>query len=130
MAVDLRRLGPEESRFDQPLHGIHIDLTEFSNGPMLAPRLTEVHVKEATKSLAIAVLMTVAYAAIVIWFGGAIWQALSRIIWSKILILLLAALWALALARTWVHAIYSLQHRPRSRNTGITQSELRGEGDV
>jgi purine-cytosine permease-like protein len=111
-------------------------LTEFSNGPMLAPRSREVHVKEATKSLAIAVLMTVADATIVIWFGGAIWQALSRIIWSRILILLLAALWALSLARIWAHAIYGLQHRPCSWNTGITssaaitQSELRGEGDV
>jgi purine-cytosine permease-like protein len=117
-------------------HVLSANLTEFSNGPMLAPRSTEVHVKEATKSLAIAVLMTVADAAIVIWFGSAIWQALSRIIWSRILILLLAALWALSLARIWAHAIYSLQHRPCSWNTGITssaaitQSELWGEGDV
>jgi hypothetical protein len=123
--------------FGDDFNQVHrANLTEFSNGPMLAPRLTEVHVKEATKSLAIAVLMTVADAAIVIWFGGAIWQALSRIIWSRILILLLAALWALSLARIWARAIYSLRRTPGSRGFDLTSSaaitsiDLRGEGDV
>jgi hypothetical protein len=98
---------------------------------MLAPRLTEVHVREASKNLTIAVLMTIAEAAVVVWYGGVIWQALSPIIWSRILILLLAALWALSLARVWARAIYSLRRRPRSRNfAAITSIDLRREGDV
>jgi hypothetical protein len=123
--------------FGDDFNHVHrANLTEFSNGPMLAPRLTEVHVKEPTKSLAIAVLMTAADAAVVIWFGGVIWQALSPIIWSRILILLLAALWALSLARIWARAIYSLRHTPGSRSFGltlggaITSIDLWGEGDV
>jgi hypothetical protein len=111
-------------------------LTEFSIGPMLSPRLKEVHVNEAAKNLTIAVLTTIVDAAVVVWFGGVIWQALSPIIWSRILILLLAALWALSLARIWACAIYSLRHGPRSRSFGLTSGaaitsiDLRGEGDV
>jgi hypothetical protein len=117
-------------------YGIHVDLTEFLNGPMLAPRLTEVHMNEAAKNLSIAVLMTIADAAVVVWCGGAIWQALSSIIWSRILILLLAALWALSLARIWARAIYSLQHRPVTRSFDLTPGvavssiDLRRESDV
>jgi hypothetical protein len=115
---------------------IHLDLTEFLNGPMLAPRLTEVHMNEAAKNLSIAVLMTIADAAVVVWYGGVIWQALSPIVWSRILIWLLAALWALSLARIWARAIYGLRRGPRSRSfdltsgAAITSIDLRGEGDV
>jgi ABC-type bacteriocin/lantibiotic exporter with double-glycine peptidase domain len=111
-------------------------LTEFSIRPMLSPRLKEVHVNEAAKKLTIAVLMTIADAAVVVWYGGVIWQALSPIIWSRVLILLLAALWALSLARIWSRAIYSLRRGPRSRSFGLTSGaaitsiELWGEGDV
>jgi ABC-type bacteriocin/lantibiotic exporter with double-glycine peptidase domain len=113
------------------LSSYRIDLTEFWNGPMLAPRLREVHVREASKNLTIAVLMTIADAAVVVWYGGVIWQALSPIIWSRILILPLAALWGLSLARVWARAIYSLRRRPRSRNfAAIPSIDLRREGDV
>jgi hypothetical protein len=111
-------------------------LTEFRNRTMLAPRLREVHVREARKNLAIAVVMTVADAAVVVWYGGVIWQALSPIIWSRVLILLLAALRALSLARIWARAIYSLRHTTGSRSfdftsgAAITSIDLRGEGDV
>src|ERR1700722_17588046 len=103
---------------------------------MLAPRLTKVHVREASKNLTIAVLTTIVDAAVVVWFGGVIWQALSPIIWSRILILLLVALWALSLARIWACAIYCLPRGRRSRSfgltsgTAITSIDLRGEGDV
>jgi hypothetical protein len=103
---------------------------------MLAPRLREVHVREARKNLAIAVVMTVADAAVVVWYGGVIWQALSPIIWSRVLILRLAALWALSLARIWARAIYGLRRGPRSRSfdltsgAAITSIDLWGEGDV
>jgi hypothetical protein len=123
--------------FGDDFNHVHsANLTEFSNGPMLSPRLTEVHVSEATKNLTIAVLMTIADAAVVVWYGGVIWQALSPIIWSRILILLLAALWALSLARIWARVIYSLRHAPGSRSFGLTSDaaiisiDLRGEGDV
>ena len=112
------------------------NLTEFRNRTMLAPRLREVHVREARKNLAIAVVMMVADAAVVVWYGGVIWQALSPIIWSRVLILLLAALRALSLARIWARAIYSLRQRSRSRSfevtpgTAITSIDLRRDGDV
>jgi ABC-type bacteriocin/lantibiotic exporter with double-glycine peptidase domain len=111
-------------------------LTEFSIRPMLSPRLKEVYVNEAVKNLTIAVLMTIADAAFVIWYCGVIYQALSPIIWTRILILLLATLWALSLARIWARAIYSLRQRSRSRSievipgTAITSIDLRREGDV
>jgi hypothetical protein len=103
---------------------------------MLAPRLREVHVNEAAKNLAIAVTMTIADAVVVVRYGGVIWEALSPIIWCRILILLLAALWGLSLARIWARAIYSLRRRPRSRTfdltpgAAITSTDLRREGDV
>ena len=91
---------------------------------------------EAAKKLTIAVLTTIADAAVVVWYGGVIWRALSPIIWSRILILLLATLWALSLARVWARAIYSLRQMPRtrsfdfSRGTAMTSIDLRREGDV
>jgi hypothetical protein len=103
---------------------------------MLPPRLKEVHVNEAVKNLTIAVSMTIAEAAFVIWYGGVIYQALFPIIWTRILILLLATLWALPLARIWARAIYSLRQRSRSRrfevtpDTAITSIDLRRDGDV
>jgi len=103
---------------------------------MLAPQLTEVHVSEAAKNLTIAVLMTIADVAVVVWYGGVIWQALSPIVWNRILILLLTALWVLSLARIWARAIYSLRQRSRRRNLDITPGaaipsiDLRREGDV
>lgn len=136
MAVNLRRLGPEETRFDQPLHGIHIDLTEFSNGPMLAPCLTEVHVGDRTRNLIIAVLLTALDVAVVVWCGGVVWQALSIILWSRLLFFLLGAVWVLALARVWARALYGFQWEKRGRNISVPRSivanpsGLRGDGDV
>jgi hypothetical protein len=89
---------------------------------MLAPRLREVHVREARRNLAIAVVMTVAIAAVVVWYGGVIWQALSPIVWSRILILLLGALWILSLARIWARAIYSLRHVAEERGIELPLS--------
>ena len=71
---------------------------------------------EAAENLTIAVLTTIAYAAVVVWYGGVIWQSLAPIIWSRILILLLGTLWAL-----------SLDLPP---GTAMTSIDLRREGDV
>jgi hypothetical protein len=112
------------------------NLTEFSIRPMLSSHLKEVHVNKAAKKLTIAVLTTIADAAVVVWYGGVIWRALSPIIWSRILILLLATLWALSLARVWARAINSLRQMPRTRSfdlspgTAMTSIDLRREGDV
>jgi hypothetical protein len=112
------------------------NLTDFSIRPMLSSRLKEVHVNETAKNLTIVVLTTIADAAVVAWYGGVIWQAQSPIIWSRILILLLATLWGLSLARVWVRAIYSLRQRLRTRSfdlspgTAMTSIDLRREGDV
>jgi ABC-type bacteriocin/lantibiotic exporter with double-glycine peptidase domain len=111
-------------------------LTEFRNRTMLAPRSREVHVSEARKNLVFAVGMTVADAAVVIWYGGVIWQTFCQIIWSTILILLLAALWALSFARIWARAIYSLRHVTEERSIQLPPSaamsarQLQGGADV
>jgi hypothetical protein len=42
-------------------------------------------------------------------YGGAFWNIFATIIWSKILLLFLVALWATTLLRVWVIAFSSLR---------------------
>ena len=46
---------------------------------------------ERTKCLATAAWVTVLDAAVVMYYGNAVWKVLSGIIWSKLLLFLLAA---------------------------------------
>jgi hypothetical protein len=64
---------------------------------------------ERTKSLATAGLVTELSAVLAASFGGAVWNVFSPIIWSKILLLFLVALWATTLLRFWVLAFSSLR---------------------
>jgi hypothetical protein len=71
---------------------------------MLTPRLKEVSVGERTKCLATAVSVTVLDATVATYYGGVVWKAFAVVIWSKLLLLLLAAVWATTLLHIWVHA--------------------------
>jgi hypothetical protein len=66
-------------------------------------------VGERTKCLATAVSVTVLDAAVTTYYGGVVWKAFSVVIWSKLLLLLLAAMWAITLLHIWVHACSHLR---------------------
>jgi hypothetical protein len=112
------------------------NLTEFRNDLMLAPCSTEVLVKNSTRDVSIAIVLTVADAAAAICCGKILWPVLSGILWTRILIFLLAAVGALSLANIWARAIYSFRRRPRSGTMELSSTKaiapggLRGEGDV
>jgi hypothetical protein len=57
---------------------------------------------ERTKCLATAAWVTAIDAAVVMYYGNAVWKVLSGIIWSKLLLFLLAAVWTTALLHIWV----------------------------
>jgi hypothetical protein len=65
--------------------------------------------EERTKSLATAGLVTALNAVLAASYGGAVWKVLSTIIWSKILLLLLIALWVTTLLHVWVKAFSLLR---------------------
>jgi hypothetical protein len=104
MAVTLRRLGPEESRFDQPLHGIHIDLTEFWNRLMLSPHLTEVRMGARSKDFTIAFLLTALDVLVLRDDGAAVWQIGGGVPWIRFCLLLLAGVSAFTLSDVWAYA--------------------------
>jgi hypothetical protein len=64
---------------------------------------------ERTKCLATAGLVTVLDAVAATYYGSAVWKVFSGIIWSKLLLLLLAAVWATTLLHVWVHACSRLR---------------------
>jgi hypothetical protein len=77
---------------------------------MLTPALKEVSMGERVKCLAPAALVTVLDAAVVMNYGGVVWKVLSGIIWTKLLLLLLASVWATTLLHVWFHARSRLRH--------------------
>jgi hypothetical protein len=100
---------------------------------MLAPRLREVHVTGPAKHFTIAAAMTILDVAVSLCFGGLIWRTFSGIVWSRLLILLLVALWATSLAHLWARAFYELRrdrHREFSIDGTAPPIELREEADV
>ena len=44
-----------------------------------------------------------------------VWKAFAVVIWSKLLLLLLAAVWATALLHIWVHACSRLRQENQDR---------------
>ena len=96
---------------------------------MLTPRLKEVSVGDGTKCLATAVSVTVLDAAVatyyggVVWkafYGGVVWKAFAVVIWSKLLLLLLAAVWAMTLLHIWVHACSRLRKAKQERRVVVS----------
>jgi hypothetical protein len=88
------------------------------------------------KHFIIAVSVTVLDAAVVVHYGGVIWRTWSGIIWSRMLLLLLAALSATTLLDLWTRAYYDLRYAVLARGLRLSPSlvtastELRGERDV
>ena len=103
---------------------------------MLTPRLKEVSVKKQTKCLATAASVTVLDAAAVTYYGGVVWRAFAVLIWSKLLLLLLAAVWATTLLHIWVHGCSRLRQANQERRVVLSievnglSAELAEEIDV
>ena len=64
---------------------------------------------ERTRCLTTAAFVTVLDAAVATHYGRMVWKVFSGIIWSKLLLLLLAAVWATILLHVWVHACSRLR---------------------
>jgi hypothetical protein len=112
------------------------NLTEFWKSFMLTPRLKEVSVGKQTKCLATAVSVTVLDAAAVTYYGGVVWKAFAVVIWSKLLLLLLVAVWATTLLHIWVHACSRLRQENQEHRVVVSMpvnglsAELAEEIDV
>jgi hypothetical protein len=103
---------------------------------MLSQQSREAHVRRRPTNLTIAILLTVLDAGAVISFGGVVWRTFWGIFWSKLVVVLLGALWATSLAKRWAYAYYDLRralHESRVTKPSsleVIPSELRGGGDV
>lgn len=62
-----------------------------------------------TTWLGIATSVTALDAAVVTYYGGVVWRALSLVIWGKLLLILLAAIWVITLLHVWVYACFHLR---------------------
>lgn len=88
------------------------------------------------KHFIIAVSLTILDAVVAVHYGGVIWRAWSGIIWIRMTLLLLAALWATTLLDLWTRAYYDLRYAVRVRGMRLspslvtTPTELRRESDV
>jgi len=124
--------GQKRDRFDWSAR----NLTEFWKSFMLTPRLKEVSMGERTKCLATAVSVTVLDAAVATYYGGVVWKAYAVVIWSKLLLLLLAAVWATSLLHIWVHACSRLRRENQKHRVVVSipvnglSAELAEEIDV
>lgn len=56
-----------------------------------------------------AMSVTILDLAVAVRYCGVIWQALSGILWSRIILFFLAALWLLSLLHLWSRAYYELR---------------------
>ncbi|RZU35322.1 hypothetical protein [Edaphobacter modestus] len=89
-----------------------------------------------TTWLGIAISVTALDAAVVTYYGGLVWRAFAVVIWSKLLLLLLAAVWATTLLHIWVHSCSQLRQAKRERRVVVSipvndlLSELAEEIDV
>jgi len=61
------------------------------------------------KHFIIAITLTALDVAVAIRYGVVIWQAYSGVIWSRLLLLLLTAVWATSLANIWSRALWELR---------------------
>ena len=121
----LRVLCVALSKFDRVLEPLHAG-SSFG----------EVHVKERSTNLNIAILLTILDAAVALHYGPVIWQTWSGILWSRLLLILLGAVWLISLANVWARAHYEFRHSHRAQHAQFPSEmtarsvELRGEGDV
>ena len=54
------------------------------------------------------------------YYGGVVWKAFSVVIWSKLLLLLLAAVWAITLLHVWVYACSPLRQATKERRVVVS----------
>jgi hypothetical protein len=86
--------------------------------------------------LGIATSVTALDAAVVTYYGGVVWRAFSLVIWSKLLLLLLAAVWATTLLHIWVYGCSRLRQANQERQVVLSievnglSAELAEEIDV
>ncbi len=84
--------------------------------------------------LVIAALLTVLDAVEPVYYGAAVWSALSGGILARALLVLLAAMAATSLANVWLHAGLDLRAMSESAmlrwSTAPIPTEMRGQGDV
>lgn len=72
-----------------------------------------------TTWLGIANSVTPFDAAVVTSNGDVAWRAFAVVIWSKLLLLMLAAVWATTLLHVWVHARFSLRRADQERRVVV-----------
>jgi hypothetical protein len=82
--------------------------------------LKEVHVGERTKWLATVALVTGLDAVKATYYGRVVWKAFSVVIWSKLLSLLLAAIWVTTLLHVWVYACSHLRQAIQERRVVVS----------
>jgi hypothetical protein len=86
--------------------------------------------------LGIAISLTALDAGVTTYYGGVVWRAFAVLIWSKLLLLLLAAVWATTLLHIWVHGCSRLRQANQERRVVLSievnglSAELAEEIDV
>jgi hypothetical protein len=86
--------------------------------------------------LGIVISVTALDAGVTTYYGGVVWKAFAVLIWSKLLLLLLAAVWATTLLHIWVHACSLLRQENQERRVVVSipvnglSAELAEEIDV
>ena len=70
--------------------------------------------------LGIAISVTALDAGVTTYYGGVVWKAFAVVIWSKLLLLLLAAVWATTLLHIWVHACSRLRQENQERRVVVS----------
>jgi hypothetical protein len=84
----------------------------------------------------IAISVTAFDAGVTTYYGGVVWKAFAVVIWSKLLLLLLAAVWATTLLHIWVHACSLLRQENQDHRVAVSiplnglSAELAEEIDV
>ena len=70
--------------------------------------------------LGIALSATALDATVATYCSGVVWRAFAVVILSKLLLLLLAAVWATTLLHVWIHARFSLRRADQERRVGVS----------
>jgi hypothetical protein len=106
---------PRSSRFDRVSEPLHAGTT-----------FEEVSVELRAKHFVIAVSVTALDFAVAVLCGGVIWRASSGILWSRITLFFLAALWLLSLLHLWSRAFYELRDTVEVQNRELAPQAVTG----
>jgi hypothetical protein len=79
-----------------------------------------VHVGKRSNWLGIAISVTALDAGVTTYYGSVVWKAFSVVIWTKLLLVLLAAIWAITLLHVWVYACSQLRQANRGRQVVVS----------